>query len=60
MTDKRDAVCRLRGQGYDVSDEEGVVMFHGTSHKDAERACKAIGYESSFGSKPGRKKDGQD
>lgn len=55
MTDKRDAVCRLREQGYDVSDEEGVVMFHGTSHKDAERACNAIGYNSSFGSKPERK-----
>ena len=55
MTDKREAVSRLRERGYDVYDEDGVVMFYGTSHKDAERACKAIGYESSFGSKPERK-----
>ena len=57
MTDKREAVCMLREQGYDVSDEEGVVMFYGTPHRDAERACKAIGYTASYGSKERRKED---
>lgn len=57
MTDKREAVCRLREQGYEVFDEEGVIMFYGASHRDAERACKVIGYEASYGSKGRRAND---
>ena len=57
MTDKREAVCKLREQGYDVADEEGVVIFYGTPHRDAERACRGIGYDASFGSRGRRGND---
>ena len=60
MTDKREAVSRLRERGYDVYDEDGVVMFYETSYKDAERACRTIGYIASFGSRPKRNRNGQE
>ena len=49
MVAKRDALDQLKKNGFDVNYQDGLLMFYGIDFKAATKACKTIGYNSSYG-----------